>query len=201
MTSTSSIWREPARSFFRHLVPLLPLKTPLRSVSYHPGAPASEPLPLLDTSLLESSLNIFQVGFQEPRLLVVTEPRLTDHQPLTEVSYVNLPTSLCSGSHTLSVHYVDIAILMQKQRSLFSGWCRLGGSKWHHLLWTLMGDNAWSLLLQRLYKKNGPLLKTCRCPLCLPTISLLKTGTLSYLWSLGFSSTGQATEWVRTTTE
>jgi small subunit ribosomal protein SAe len=52
--------------------------------------------------------NQIQKAFQEPRLLVVTDP-YEDHQPIREASYVNIPTiGLCNTDSP--IRYVDVVI-------------------------------------------------------------------------------------------
>lgn len=52
--------------------------------------------------------NQIQAVFREPRLLIVTDPR-TDHQPIRESSYVNIPVIGFANTDS-PLRYVDIAI-------------------------------------------------------------------------------------------
>ena len=52
--------------------------------------------------------NQIQKAFREPRLLIVTDPR-TDHQPIMEASYVNIPV-IAFASTDSPLRFVDIAI-------------------------------------------------------------------------------------------
>jgi small subunit ribosomal protein SAe len=91
--------------------------------------------------------NQIQKAFREPRLLVVTDPA-SDHQAVTEASYVNIPViAFCNTNSPL--RYIDVAIPCNNhgKNSLGLMWwflcrevLRLRGTISRELPWEIMPD-------------------------------------------------------------
>ncbi|XP_074091311.1 small ribosomal subunit protein uS2-like [Macrotis lagotis] len=157
-------------------------------------AAATGATPIAGCFTLGTFTNQIQATFKEPRLLVVTDPR-ADHQPLTEASYVNLPTIvLCNTDSPL--HYVDIAIPCNNKGAHSVGlmwWMlaqevlRMRGTISHEHPWEVMPDLYF-------YRNPEEIEKEEQFPTEDWSAQLVTED-----WSA--APTAQATEWVGTTTE
>jgi len=97
--------------------------------------------------------NQIQAAFREPRLLVVTDPRI-DHQPVTEASYVNIPViAFCNTDSPLK--HVDIAIPCnnKSQSAIGTMWWMLAREVLR-LRGTISRDHPWEVMVDLYFYRD-----------------------------------------------
>ncbi|KAG9508395.1 40S ribosomal protein SA, partial [Fragariocoptes setiger] len=98
--------------------------------------------------------NQSQGAFREPRLLIITDPRV-DHQPITESSYVNIPViAFCNTDSP--VRHVDIAIPCNNKSYLSIGlmWWMLAREVLR-MRGTILREKPWDVMVDLYFYRDA----------------------------------------------
>lgn len=97
--------------------------------------------------------NQIQKAFREPRLLVVSDPR-TDHQPIMEASYVNIPVIAFANTDS-PLRFVDVAVPCNNKAAHSIGlmWWLLAREVLR-IRGTLSRDKPWNIMVDLFFYRD-----------------------------------------------
>lgn len=97
--------------------------------------------------------NQIQKAFREPRLLVVSDPR-TDHQPIVEASYVNIPVIAFANTDS-PLRFVDVAVPCNNKAAHSIGlmWWLLAREVLR-IRGTLSRDKSWNIMVDLFFYRD-----------------------------------------------